>query len=484
MELTTKDLWDVLRLIKTGDLTSEDLVMQCLEKARYTAHLNAFTYVNKDRAIASAKKVDAKIKLNKHTGILAGIPVAIKDNFSTVGMPTSCASNMLKGHVYDLDATAVTKLKEQDAVIMGKANMDEFAMGNANVTSAFGRVKHPINNELVPGGSSGGSAVSVAVGSSFAALGTDTGGSVRQPASYCGITGLKPTFGRISRHGVFPLAPSLDHVGICTKTVKDNLLVFETVYGPDKFDRSTQRDENLNFDTHCLEYTNKRLKIGVMKQSFKSIVHPEIRENFDSVVSFFTNEGYVVEEIDFKLSTYVSMIYSILCCGGVVKNLSKMDGVNVGNIIDHAIAFEDAVMASRGEFFGLEAKRRLIYGQYVTKPENYAAYYDKARRIRTLIIEYFKGIFQKYDIVICPTTTCPAHKHDKDMYVEQIEYNDVFVATANLTGRPALTVPCGKSKDGLPFGVQFMGKTFNENDLFNIAYFFEQNVGKDFITRI
>ncbi|MEG2085647.1 MAG: amidase, partial [Clostridia bacterium] len=198
---------------------------------------------------------------------------------------------------------------------------------------------------------------------------------------------------------------------------------------------------------------------------------------------FFTNEGYVVEEVDFKLAQYISTTYIILCCGGAVKNLSNMDGVKSGNIIDHAITFEDAAQATRGEYFGLEAKKRLILGQYFTSTANYTKYYDKARKIRTLIVDYFKDIFTKYDIIMCPTATSSAHKVGMHN-AEQLEYNDVFAATANLTGRPAISVPCGKDKSGMPMGLQFMGKTYNEHDVFNIAYFYEQNIGKEFITKL
>ncbi len=362
--------------------------------------------------------------------------------------------------------------------------MDEFAMGNGNESSAFGRARNPIDPDRVPGGSSGGSAVCVAVGSSLASLGTDTGGSVRQPAAYCGLTGLVPTFGRISKHGVFPLAPSLDHVGIITKTVRDNLLVFEALYGQDSHDVSTCVTENLNFDTHCLEHENKNLRIAYLSQSFSPLVDKEVQDNFRSVLDFFVNEGHIVEELDLIFAPYMSSIYSILCCGGAVRSLSTMDGKNYGNLLEHAASLEDQARASRGEFFGLEAKRRIIYGEFVTSKENFNDYFEKARRIRTLIVEFFKEVFRKFDIVICPTTPAPAHKAGSGAYLEQLEFNDVFLTSANFTGRPGISVPCGKTKEGLPLGVHFMGKTFAEHDIFNIAYKFEQKVGKQFITRL
>jgi Asp-tRNAAsn/Glu-tRNAGln amidotransferase A subunit and related amidases len=484
MDYTKTDIWDILRFIKSGKVSAEEVTESCLNKAKQTAYLNAFTYVNKDFALENARCVDEKIKNNKYTGILAGIPIGIKDNISTIGMPTSCASNMLKGHFFDFDATVVEKLKEQDAVLLGKTNMDEFAMGSGSNTSAFGRVKHPINTELVPGGSSGGSAVSVAVGSTLAALGTDTGGSVRQPAAYCGITGLKPTYGRISKHGIYPLAPTLDHVGIMTKTVKDNLLVFETIYGKDPADPSTMNCENTNFDTHCLDYTNKNLKIAYLKQNNDLLVDEEIRNTTNKAISFFSNNNYVVEEIDFPLLNIVSSAYSILCCGEVLRNLKIMNGVQAGNLIEHALTFEDIEKASRGEYFGLETKKRLIYGAYVIRSENFEKYYNKARKLRTMIIDYMKNIFRNYDIVLCPTTACTAHRNDRKDNLEQLEFNDVFAVIANFTGRPAITVPSGKDKNGLPIGLQFIGKTYNENDIFNIAYFYEQNIGKEFISRL
>lgn len=484
MNITGMDLWDVLRLIKSGETTSSEVVGQCLEKARETAYYNAFTFVNKDKALEGAAAVDEKIKADRHTGILAGIPVAVKDNICTKGMPTSCGSNMLKGRIFDIDATAVAKLKEQDAVIFGKTNMDEFAMGDGNVHSAFGRARNPVDPERVPGGSSGGSAVTVAVGSTFAALGTDTGGSVRQPAAYCGLTGMSPTFGRVSKHGVFPLAPSLDHVGIITKTVRDNLLVFETIYGQDVHDRSTCIRENLNFNTHCLEHENKNLRIAYLSQSFAPIVAPEVRSNFRSVLDFFESEGHITEEIDLIFAPYMSAIYNILCCGGAVRSLSTMDGKHYGNLLEHAASLEDQARASRGEFFGLEAKKRLIYGQFVTSRENFDDYFEKARRIRTMIVEFFKDVFRRFDIVLCPTTPAPAHRADSAVYTEQLEFSDVFLVSSNFTGRPGLTVPSGKTKEGLPLGVHFMGKTFAEHDLYNLAYTFERKIGKEFITRL
>mgnify|MGYP000757759155 FL=1 len=484
MDLTRLDLWSVLRMVKTGEISARTLVTECINKTEKYKDINAFTYLNKEKAVEDALQTDGRLYHNKHTGILCGIPVGIKDNFCTEGMPTSCASEMFRGNTFDLDATAVKKLKEQDAVILGKTNMDEFAMGTRNDTSAFGGVKNPLDPRRTPGGSSGGSAAAVAVGSVYAALGTDTGGSVRQPASYCGITGLKPTFGRISRHGVYPLAASLDHVGILTKTVKDSLLVFETVYGPDKFDKTTEIRENLNFDTHCLDYTNKRLRIAVMKQSFDPEVKKEVRQSVKEAADFFAREGYAVSEISFDMYRMVPVVYAVLCCGRVAKDFGALDGIKSGNGAADSTG-SGAIEDIRGENFGIETKRRVIYGKYVTHGRNEIDIYEKAKRVRTLIINFFMDIFTKYDIVMTPTAACGATLfEEKDKCAVLDEYTDIFTIIGNLTGRPAISVPCGRDENGMPLGLQFMGKTFNEHDVFNIAYMFESNIGKEYITRI
>lgn len=478
MDLTRIDLWTALKMIKTGEITAENLVSACFDKTEKMATINAFTFLNKEKAIEDALQIDKKLFQNKYTGILAGIPVGIKDNFCTVGMPTSCASNMYKGSTFDVDATAVKKFKEQDAVIFGKTNMDEFAMGTRNDTSAYGLVKNPLDANRTPGGSSGGSAASVAVGSVFAALGTDTGGSVRQPASYCGVTGLKPTFGRISRHGVYPLAASLDHVGILTKTVRDSLIIFETLYGSDSKDKSTEVRENLNFDTHCLDYDNKKLKIAVLKQSFDEDVNVEVKECVKKAARLFENEGYAVTEIDFDLYRIVPVIYAILCCGEAAKVFCAEKGIKGFDSVE-------AAKAMRGLYLGLETKRRIIYGKYVTESDNIIRYYEKAKKIRTLIINYFTEVFMNYDIVLSPTAACGATRFDeKDICGIKDEYTDIFTIMANLTGCPAISIPCGRDANGMPLGLQFMGKAFNERDVFNIANVFEQNIGKEFITSI
>lgn len=486
MDLTKLDLAEAAQKIKNREITSEELTLACLNKNDETRHLNAFTFVNADIALGQAREVDKKINSGVPVGILAGVPISIKDNICTFDMPTSCGSNMLKGYMAKSDAIVVEKIREQDGIIIGKANLDEFAMGSGSFTSAFGRVLHPLKADCVPGGSSGGSAVSVAIGSSFGSVGSDTGGSVRQPASFCGICGLKPTFGRVSKKGMFPLVPSLDQPGTFTRSTLSTAIFLQAICGQ-KNDDDTVFDDAPIFDyKRAVAFPKTGLKIGVLKQSFHPLVDKSIVEAFKKVVEFYTLKGFVIEEVDLQNFDLAAITYAVLCCGEAVDTLRNFDGHNLGRKLPRSEHFGDLIdeaIATRGEYFGIEVKKRLLFGSYVKQGENFHNIFSKARKMRTWYIQLMNRLFEKFDIILSPATATTATSLISKSSAEQGDLTDAFQVIANFTGRPAYSIPCGTDGRGLPIGVQFLGHRFAEEELLSCANLYEKEIGHKYIIR-
>lgn len=468
---------DTIAKLAANETSAVEIVSKLIEVESATKFLNAYIYFNPSNLLEAAHISDIQRQEGKRL-LLGGIPVSVKDNISTADMPTTCASNMLRGYRPGINAKVVDKLISAGALISGKVNLDEFAMGSTSTTSAFGRSLNPYNTKKISGGSSGGSAVSVAVGSSYASLGSDTGGSIRLPASFCGITAIKPTYGRISRQGLFPLTTSLDQIGVFTKTVQDNQLVLQAVCGFDKSDVTSENKAAYKGDKLDL---NARYKVAVLSDSYKDGVNDDVKTSIADVCKHLSDNGFTVDVIEVPYMEQISGVYSTLCCAEAAYNLSKFDGKALGNKFPRTNLFEDAVSLCRGEFFGTEVKSRMMFGKYIVSGDNFENYYIKSCQIRTLIIDFYNNLFKQYDIVVNPTAPSTAYDYKTKISEDKIQLADSFAIVANLTGMPALTIPCGSDSFGLPIGIQFMGRKYCETEIYNIANFVEKTYSAKYI---
>lgn len=450
--------------------------------------LNAYLTLTRDLAMEQAKKVDEKIARGEEIGILEGIPGAIKDNLCVAGVRVTVASKILDNYVAPYDATVITKLKEAGAVILGKTNMDEFAMGSSTEKSAYGPTKNPADLERVPGGSSGGSAATVASGEAVWALGTDTGGSIRQPASFCGVVGLKPTYGRVSRYGAIAMASSLDQIGPLTQTVEDAAIVLSVIAGEDKMDSTSAQSPTKDY-TQYLTGEVVGLKIGVVKE-YTEKLSGEVKASFEKVVAKYRELGAEILEIELPHVKYSLPVYYIIMPCEVSSNLARFDGIKYGmRAVDHKdsiLDFEpenrnliETYLDSRRYGFGAEPKRRIMLGTYALSSGYYDAYYLRAQKVRTLIKQDFEKAFAAVDLILTPTTPSPAFKFgEKTADPIQMYLEDIFTITANIVGVPAISVPGPTVEvDGkqLPQGFQLSAKWFDEENLLRAAHAYEIN---------
>lgn len=436
--------------------------------------LDAFMTLLTDEALEKAKKIEEKIENGDITFSLAGIPIGIKDNICTKGIKTTCSSKMLENFIAPYDATVMEKINSQNMIPLGKLNMDEFAMGSSTENSAFKKTRNPWNLNKVPGGSSGGSASAVVAGMVPWALGSDTGGSVRQPASLCGIVGLKPTYGLISRYGLIAYASSLDQIGTFTKDVEDCAMLLNVIAGKDEKD-TTSVDIGEKDYTKALKNDVKGLRIGVPKEYFAEGINPEVKEKVENAIEEYKKMGAVVEECSLPIAEYTLATYYIISCAEASSNLGRFDGIRYGYRANNYSNLRELFVNSRTEGFGAEVKRRIILGTYVLSSGYYDAYYKKAQQVRTLIKNEFNKVFEKYDILIIPTSPVTAfgigEKSDNplEMYMA-----DICTVPINVAGVPAISIPCGVDKEGLPIGMQIIGKHFSEETILNAAYAYEQ----------
>ena len=427
-----------------------------------------------DEALEKSKKIEEKNENGDITSSLAGIPIGIKDNICTKGIKTTCSSKMLENFIAPYDATVMEKINSQNMIPLGKLNMDEFAMGSSTENSAFKKTRNPWNLNKVPGGSSGGSASAVAAGMVPWALGSDTGGSVRQPASLCGIVGLKPTYGLISRYGLIAYASSLDQIGTFTKDVEDCAMLLNVIAGKDEKD-TTSVDIGEKDYTKALKNDVKGLRIGVPKEYFAEGINPEVKEKVENAIEEYKKMGAVVEECSLPIAEYTLATYYIISCAEASSNLGRFDGIRYGYRANNYSNLRELFVNSRTEGFGAEVKRRIILGTYVLSSGYYDAYYKKAQQVRTLIKNEFNKVFEKYDILIIPTSPVTAfgigEKSDNplEMYMA-----DICTVPINVAGVPAISIPCGVDKEGLPIGMQIIGKHFSEETILNAAYAYEQ----------
>lgn len=461
--------------IESGETTLTDLVQFYISQIDHAKHLNAFVEVFADEARTRAIEVESKIKSGT-AGKLAGLVIGIKDNICYKGHVLQASSMILDGFTSIYSSTVVERLLAEDAIIIGRLNCDEFAMGSSNEKSVYGLVRNPVDIERVPGGSSGGSAAAVAAKLCHATLGTDTGGSIRQPASYTGIVGLKPTYGRVSRHGIIAYASSFDQVGPMTKNVEDASLILEVISGADDFDSTVSTKEVENYSQNLS--INKKYKIAYIKECLESEgLNQEVRDAIYEQIKLFKAAGHIVEEVTFPFLDYLVPTYYMLTTAEASSNLSRYDGIHFGYRSKNAYDLESTYKKSRTEGFGTEVKRRIMLGTFVLSAGYYDAYYAKAQKARRKIKIASEKILEDFDFILTPTTSNVAFKIGQkssnpiEMYLE-----DIFTVQANIAGLPAISIPMFKNKEGLPFGLQLMAAEFEETKLLSFSKSIEKEI--------
>ncbi|MCX8002035.1 MAG: Asp-tRNA(Asn)/Glu-tRNA(Gln) amidotransferase subunit GatA [Anoxybacillus mongoliensis] len=461
-------------LLHKKEISVSDLVDESFKRiAEVDEKVQAFLTLNEEQARAKAKELDEKLAAEKEFGLLFGMPIGIKDNIVTKGLRTTCASKILYNFDPIYDATVVERLNEADAVTIGKLNMDEFAMGSSTENSGFQLTRNPWDLERVPGGSSGGSAAAVAAGEVPFALGSDTGGSIRQPAAFCGVVGLKPTYGRVSRYGLVAFASSLDQIGPITRTVEDNAYLLQVISGLDPMD-STSANVDVPDYVSALTGDIQGLKIAVPKEYLGEGVSEEVRQSVLQALNVLESLGATWEEVSLPHSKYALATYYLLASSEASANLARFDGVRYGYRTDNAKNLIEMYKQTRSEGFGNEVKRRIMLGTFALSSGYYDAYYKKAQKVRTLIKQDFESVFEKYDVIIGPTTPTPAFKIGEKTSDPLTMYaNDILTIPVNLAGVPGISIPCG-FVNGLPVGLQIIGKHFDESTIYRVAHAFEQ----------
>ena len=473
MQMNIKEM---VEKIKSGELTSEALVQSYIEEiTKNEGTINAFLTLTCDEALAKAKEIDAKVKAGESLGRLAGIPIAIKDNICTEGVNTTCASKMLEDFIPPYDATVIKKLLAEDAIIIGKTNMDEFAMGSSNENSAFKKTLNPRDITRVPGGSSGGSAAAVAAKFAPVSLGSDTGGSIRQPAAFCGVVGLKPTYGLVSRFGLIAFGSSLDQIGPFSNSVEDSAYILNIISGTDEYDSTSIRDLKEIDYTAGLQDGIKGMKIGVPEEFFGEGLDEEIKESVKNSLDKLKELGAEVETFSLPIIKEGLAAYYIMSSAEASTNLDRYDGIRYGYKTPNYTNLDELVENSRTEGFGAEVKRRIMLGTYALASGYYDAYYKKADAFRRKLRYDLKKTFEKYDLIVGPVSpVLPFKIGEKKADPLAMYLADIYTINVNLAGNPAISIPAGKSKEGLPIGIQLMGDMLCEEKIFKAAYSLEQ----------
>ncbi len=457
-----------------GDTTCKELVEHHLNKINEGAHLNAFISVFGEKAVNRAAEVDKKIR-EKRAGKLAGLVLAVKDIVAMKGERLTCGSHILENFISPYNATVIERLEAEDAVIIGKTNMDEFAMGSSNENSCFGPVKNPHDLTRVPGGSSGGSCAAVAAGLALAALGSDTGGSIRQPASFCGVVGLKPTYGRVSRFGLVAFASSLDQIGPITRSVEDAALLLEVISGHDERDSTSAPLAVADF-SRSVGKDVRGLRIGLPKEYFAKGLDEEVRTSIQNVIAMLKKNGAEFVDVSLPHTEYAIATYYVLATAEASSNLARYDGARYGVRAEGAKDLEAMYVLSRSQGFGEEVKRRIMLGTYVLSAGYYEAYYRKGQQVRTLIQQDFERAFERCDCLLTPTAPTTAFKLGEKIDDPLAMYlSDIYTVSVNLAGLPAISVPCGLDSKKLPIGAQVIGKHFDEEMILRVAGFIERN---------
>ena len=476
MSLYDLTLNEVAGKIKNKEVTIKEVLDDIYSRIEdVEPKVDAYITLTKDLAYKRAEELQERLNNGEDIGVLGGVPIAIKDNICTNGVKTTCASKMLESFTPIYDATVVKKLEEAGAIIVGKTNMDEFAMGSSTETSYFKKTKNPWNLSRVPGGSSGGSAAAVSSDMAFAALGSDTGGSIRQPASYCSVVGLKPTYGLISRFGLIAFASSLDQIGPFTKNVEDAAIMLNVISGHDKLDTTSADIEKIDY-TKALVSDVKGKVIGIPTDFITEGISEDVKQAYDNAIDTLKAAGAKIEEIKLEYAKYSLATYYIIATAEASSNLGRFDGIRYGYRAKDFNDLDELYVKSRAEGFGDEVKRRIMLGTYVLSSGYYDAYYKRAQQVRTLIVDNFKKAFEKCDVIMIPTAPNTSFKfgaHNAsplEMYLE-----DIYTVPVNIAGLPGISVPGGFGENGMPIGIQFIAKAFDEQNLLQVAYSFEKN---------
>ena len=475
MNITNLTVHELMDKLANKELTSEEITKAYVERINEKEKdVNAFVTPLCDEALEKAKEIDAKREKGEVASKLAGIPVGIKDNICTKGIRTTCSSRMLEDFISPYNSTVTEKLLAEDLIDLGKLNMDEFAMGASTEYSYFKKTHNPWNLNTVPGGSSGGSAAAVAAEMVPWALGSDTGGSIRQPAAFCGVVGLKPTYGLVSRYGLVAFASSLDQIGPITKDVEDAAILLNILAGHDEKDSTSMEMPKKDY-TQALKGEVKGLKIGIPKEYFGEGINEEVKERLQEAIETYKKLGAEVEEFSLDIAKYALATYYIIACAEASSNLGRFDGIRYGHRAEHYSDLKELYRNSRSEGFGPEVKRRIILGTYVLSSGYYDAYYKKAQQVRTLVKNEFDKAFAKYDVLLTPTSPTVAFEigtrsnNPLEMYLA-----DICTVSVNIAGLPGISLPCGVDSKGMPVGMQLIGNKFEEEKILNAAYAFEQ----------
>jgi aspartyl-tRNA(Asn)/glutamyl-tRNA(Gln) amidotransferase subunit A len=474
LEIYSQTIKEASSAIERGDVSPVELVKAVLGRIdAIEEEVGAYVTVNRDNALEQAKQAEKSIKDGVKRS-LNGIPIAVKDNICTEGIRTTCSSKILENFMPPYESTATQRLKNEGYILIGKTNLDEFAMGSSTENSAFVHTKNPWDRSRVPGGSSGGSAAAVAADECIAALGSDTGGSIRQPAAFCGVVGFKPTYGMVSRYGLVAFASSLDQIGTLTKNVEDSAILLNIICGHDQLDSTSVSKEMPDF-TSLLGHDIKGMKIGFPREYFIEGIEREVEESVKEAIKMLESLGAIPVEISLPHTGYAIATYYVLATSEASANLARYDGVRYG-MRTKGKDLLDMYMKTRAEGFGAEVKRRIILGTYALSSGYYDAYYRKAQQVRTLIKRDFQKAYEKVDVIVTPTTPTTAFRAgEKTEDPLQMYLSDIFTISINLAGVPAISLPCGLTSGGLPVGLQIIGNHFDEGSVLRAAYAFEQN---------
>lgn len=475
MNITELTVHELQEKLKNKELTITEINKAYIDRINEKEKdVQAFITLTTDEALEKSKNIEEKINKGEIKGELAGIPIGIKDNMCINGVKTTCASKMLENFIAPYNATAIEKINDENMISLGKTNMDEFAMGSSTETSYFKKTKNPWDLSRVPGGSSGGSAAAVASNMVPWALGSDTGGSIRQPAGCCGIVGLKPTYGLVSRYGLIAYASSLDQIGTFTKDVEDTAILLNVIAGHDDKDTTSAEIEKRDY-TKALKNDVKGLRIAVPKEFFGDGINKEVKEIIEKAIEKYKELGAIIEEVSLNVAEYALATYYIIACAEASSNLGRFDGIRYGYRSPKFNNLRDIYINSRSEGFGDEVKRRIILGTYVLSSGYYDAYYKKAQQVRTLVKNKFDEVFENHDIILTPTAPTTAFKiGEKSDNPLEMYLSDICTVSVNIAGLPGLSIPCGVDREGMPVGMQLIGKRFDEETILNAGYTYEQ----------
>ena len=475
MDITELTVHELQEKVKNGEITIDEIVEAYSKRIdEKEKDVQAFVTVLTDDAIEKSKELEKKIENGEIESEFEGIPIGLKDNICTKGVKTTCSSKMLENFISPYNATVVNKLNKENIICLGKLNMDEFAMGCSTEYSYFKKTKNPWNLNKVPGGSSGGSAAAVASNMVPWALGSDTGGSIRQPASFCGVVGLKPTYGLVSRYGLVAFASSLDQIGPITKDVEDCAILLNIISGHDVKDTTSSNREKIDY-TKCLRKEIKGVKIGIPKEFYAKGINDEVKKSLEMAIEKYKEMGAEIEEFSLDIAQYSLATYYIIACAEASSNLGRFDGIRYGYRTSEYKDLEELYKKSRSEGFGAEVKRRIILGTYVLSSGYYDAYYKKAQKVRTLVMNDFNKAFKKYDVILTPTSPTVAFNiGEKSNNPLEMYLSDICTVSVNIAGLPAISIPCGVDKEGMPIGMQLIGNRFCEEKILNVAYKYEQ----------